>query len=146
MRHGAGPRAFLHRQDVSRAAHPQSSEVRIDPKLRIDVIEDETAAGDAVTLVACTGSVTAGQAERLHDQLDVQLRHGPRHVIVDLRQVAELSAEAARMLARYTRRGRGVLFVTPPGLLAAGCCFPDLVSALTSLTGAIEGDRWASDR
>ena len=129
------------RQDFSRGTST-SPEVRIDPKLRIDVIEDETAAGDAVTLVACTGSVTAGQAERLHDQLDVQLRHGPRHVIVDLLQVAELSAEAAGMLVRYAQGGaRKVLLVTRPGLLAAGGGFPDLVSALTSLMGAAERDR-----
>ncbi len=86
------------------------------PALQLQLLEEFTRSGVPVTLVVCSGSLTGEDGDRLRDQLLVVLRHGPRHLLLDLAEVTNFGDVAAAILIDTHRRAP-----------ATGCSF-DLVA------------------
>jgi anti-anti-sigma regulatory factor len=90
-------------------------------------LEEFTASGAAVTLIVCSGWLTGPEGLRLRDQLLVNMRHGPRHLLLDLAAVTVVDHLGAVILVAVNRRAR-----------RAGCSFsligaqPRLVEQLRS--------------
>ncbi len=82
------------------------------PALQLQVLEEFTRSRVPVTLVECSGSLTGEDGARLRDQLLVQLRHGPRHLLLDLAEATGFDDVAAAILIDAHRRAP-----------AAGCSF-----------------------
>ncbi len=99
------------------------------PALQLQLLEEFTSSGVPVTLVVCEGSLTGEDGARLRDQLLVQLRHGPRHLLLDLAEVTGFDDTAAAILIDAHRRA-------PAGGCSFGLVAPaqDVVSRLR-LTG-----------
>jgi len=74
------------------------------PALQLLVLEEFTASRVPVALVVCAGSLTGPDGTRLRDQLRVQLRHGPRHLLLDLSQATGFGDTAAAILIDTARR------------------------------------------
>jgi hypothetical protein len=53
------------------------------PMLVVTSLEEVTGTGEAVTLIVCTGALMKMDDGRLCDRLLVQLRPGPRHLLLD---------------------------------------------------------------
>jgi anti-anti-sigma regulatory factor len=93
----------------------------------MDTLEEFTGSGAAVTLIVCSGRLTGFEGLRLRDQLLVNMRHGPRHLLLDLAAVTAVDQGAAAILVAVNRRAR-----------RAGCSFsligvkPRLVEQLRS--------------
>jgi len=68
------------------------------------VLEEFTASRVPVALVVCAGSLTGPDGTRLRDQLHVQLRHGPRHLLLDLSEATGFGDTAAAILIDTARR------------------------------------------
>ncbi len=66
--------------------------------LQLLTIEEFTAARRPVTLLSATGRVTAHDLPRLFDQLLVHIRHGRRHLLLDLTEADVATDEMAGML------------------------------------------------
>ncbi len=86
------------------------------PALALQLLEEFTRSRVPVTLLVCSGSLTGEDGARLRDQLRVQLRHGPRHLLLDLSEATSFDDAAAAILIDAQRRAP-----------AAGCSF-DLVA------------------
>jgi anti-anti-sigma regulatory factor len=78
----------------------------------MQTLEEFTSKGAPVTLLICSGWLTGPEGARLHDQLLVHMRHGPRHLLLDLAETAEIDDEAAAILLRSHHLA-----------LVAGCSF-----------------------
>jgi len=91
--------------------------------LQLQILEEFTRSGVPVTLVECSGSLTGPDGTRLRDQLLVVLRHGPRHLLLDLAQVTDFDDVAAAILIDTHRRAP-----------AAGCSFGLVAPAEDVLT------------
>ncbi len=93
------------------------------PALQLQVLEEFTRSGVPVTLVECTGSLTGEDGARLRDQLMVVLRHGPRHLLLDLAEATGFDDTAAAMLIDARRRapaaGCSFSLVAPAGAVVA---------------------------
>ncbi len=74
------------------------------PALQLLVLEEFTASRVPVALVVCAGSLTGPDGTRLRDQLRVQLRHGPRHLLLDLSEATGFGDTAAAILIDTARR------------------------------------------
>ncbi len=115
--------------------------------LQVDSIEEFAADGTPVTLLACIGTMSAPDSYRLDDQLDVCLRHGPRHVILDITEVRLADPAAAAVLNRAHQQAGAAActftVVTPRRGIVVGVDLngsnrlikvqPDLTNALASL-------------
>ncbi len=93
------------------------------PALQLQILEEFTRSRVPVTLVECSGSLTGPDGTRLRDQLLVVLRHGPRHLLLDLAQVTDFDDVAAAILIDTHRRAP-----------AAGCSFGLVAPAEDVLT------------
>lgn len=82
------------------------------PALQLQLLEEFTRSRVPVSLVECSGSLTGPDGTRLRDQLLVVLRHGPRHLLLDLAGVTGFDDVAAAILIDTHRRAP-----------AAGCSF-----------------------
>ncbi len=82
------------------------------PALQLQLLEEFTRSGVPVSLVVCEGSLAGEDGTRLRDQLLVVLRHGPRHLLLDLAEVTGFDDVAAAILIDARRRAP-----------AAGCSF-----------------------
>lgn len=76
------------------------------PLLQVTSLDEFIGSGEAVTLIACAGPLTRLDANRLRDHLLVQLRHGPRHLLLDLSDVDAVDDGAAAMLTDVHLRAR----------------------------------------
>jgi anti-anti-sigma regulatory factor len=74
------------------------------PALQLQLSEEFTRSGVPVTLVVCSGSLTGEDGARLRDQLLVVLRHGPRHLLLDLAEATTFDNAAAATLIDTHRR------------------------------------------
>ncbi len=90
-----------------------------DPSgLRLLTIEEFTAARRPVTLLSATGRVTGGELPRLFDQLLVHIRHGRRHLLLDMAEADVATDEMTEMLCDVDRRAR--LYNCSFGVVGAG--------------------------
>lgn len=117
------------------------------PLLQVTSMDEFTGNGEPVTLVACVGALSRVDAGRLRDQLLVQIRHGPRHLLLDLSDIDMIDDIAAAMLTDIHRRARTARctfqLVAPSQtvrdrlqLTGLHCLLgvqPDLIAALTAL-------------
>jgi anti-anti-sigma regulatory factor len=78
----------------------------------MQTLEEFTSKGAPVTLLICSGWLTGPEGPRLHDQLTVHMRHGPRHLLLDLADTADIDHAAAAILLRSHHLA-----------LTAGCSF-----------------------
>jgi anti-anti-sigma factor len=74
------------------------------PLLQVSSLDEFTGNGEAVTLVVCAGALTRIDAGRLRDQLLAQLRHGPRHVLLELSEIDSIDDVAVAMITDMHRR------------------------------------------
>jgi anti-anti-sigma regulatory factor len=115
--------------------------------LQLHSIEEFTGSGMPVTLVACVGTLSGDDGSRLRDQLRVQMRHGARHLLLDLTDVSSADGLIAALLVDAERQARAstcTLTVIAadrqaiPGLDLIGlnrtlAIYPNLTQALTAL-------------
>ena len=115
--------------------------------LQLHSIEEFTAAGTPVTWLACTGTLSPDDSDRLRDQLWFQMRHGPRHLLLDLTDVDSADWSCVALLTDADRHARTVTCTltviigdrrTVAGLdldsLSGGLAvYPDLAQALAAL-------------
>ncbi len=78
----------------------------------MQTLEEFTSKGSPVTLLICSGWLTGTEGPRLRDQLLVHMRHGPRHLLLDLADTAAIDDGAAKILLRSHHLA-----------LTAGCSF-----------------------
>jgi anti-anti-sigma regulatory factor len=118
--------------------------------MQLNSMEDVTGDGQPVTLIACVGSVTRIEARRLRDQLRLDLRYGPRHLLLDLSEVDAIDHLAVMFFLETHRRSLAArctfILVAPSGpvmrrLRVAAAhrklvVHPTLIDALTFLEAA----------
>jgi anti-anti-sigma regulatory factor len=78
----------------------------------MQTLEEFTSKGAPVTLLICSGWLTGTEGPRLRDQLLVHMRHGPRHLLLDLENTTAIDGEAIAVLLRSHHLA-----------LVAGCSF-----------------------
>ncbi len=93
------------------------------PALQLQLLEEFTRSGVQVMLVVCAGSLTGEDGARLRDLLLMGLRHGPRHLLLDLAEATNVDNAAAATLIDTHRRAP-----------AAGCSFGLVAPAEDVLT------------
>jgi anti-anti-sigma regulatory factor len=115
--------------------------------LQLHSIEEFTGSGVPVTLLSCVGTLSRDDSSRLSDQLRVQMRHGSRHLLLDLTDVTSADGLIALLLAEADRQARAAsctLTIIAPdrhavpgldlrGLNRAPAVYPNLIQALTAL-------------
>ena len=115
--------------------------------LQLHSIEEFTATGMPVTLMSCVGTLSADDISRLRDQLRVQMRHGSRHLLLDLTDVTSADRLIAALLADANSQARAAACTltliapdrhTVPGLdlgylNQALPVYPNVTQALTAL-------------
>jgi anti-anti-sigma regulatory factor len=115
--------------------------------LQLHSIEEFTRSGVPVTLMSCVGTLSRDDSSRLSDQLRVQMRHGPRHLLLDLTDVTSADGFMVLLLTEADRQARAatctLTIINPdqhavPGLDLGGlnralAVYPNIVRALTAL-------------
>jgi anti-anti-sigma regulatory factor len=115
--------------------------------LQLHSIEEFTGSGVPVTLMSCAGTLSPNDSSRLRDLLRVQMRHGSRHLLLDLTDVTSADGLDAAVLADANRQARAatctLTLIAPdrhaiPGLDLGGLnwalpVYPNLTQALTAL-------------
>jgi anti-anti-sigma regulatory factor len=115
--------------------------------LQLHSIEEFTGSGVPVTLVSCVGTLSRDDGSRLRDQLRVQMRHGSRHLLLDLTDVTSADGLIAALLADAGRQARAsscTFTLIAPGRRAISgldlgglnlslAVYPNLTQALTAL-------------
>ena len=115
--------------------------------LQLHSIEEFTGSGVPVTLVSCVGTMSRDDGSRLRDQLRVQMRHGSRHLLLDLTDVTQADGAIAALLVDAARQAgactctltviaadrRAIPGLDLGGLSRAIAIYPNLVQALTAL-------------
>lgn len=74
--------------------------------LQVHSIEEFTGTGVPVTLLSCVGVLSREDGSRLRDQLRVQMRHGSRHLLLDLTEVTSADGLIGALLADADRQAR----------------------------------------
>ncbi len=90
-------------------------------QLQLQLLEEFTRSGVQVTLVVCAGSLTGEDGARLRDQLLVVLRHGPRHLLLDLAEATNFDNAAAATLIDTHPPGPRCWLQLRPGGAHRGC-------------------------
>jgi anti-anti-sigma regulatory factor len=87
--------------------------------MQLNSMEEVTSNGEPVTLIACVGSVTRLEARRLRDQLLLNLRFGPRHLLLDLSEVDAIDHAAMTFFLdahhRAIAAGCALILIAPSG-------------------------------
>ena len=122
--------------------------------LQLHSIEEFTATGVPVTLMSCVGTLSPDDSNRLRDQLRVQMRHGSRHLLLDLTDVTSADSLIAAVLADANGQAQTaactLTLIAPDRYAVAGFdlgglnralpVYPNLIQALTAL-GITDNDR-----